>query len=616
MPARPSTSKRIAKPEAQEIVLDLLRSGARIDAAMAATGRGKDVYRDWMADPVFNAEVRTLRAYRAERAERAPVPDFPEFAARYLHQPLAEHHLRIVDCIEGRQPRNLHTTMRYHKGRPNYVLANMPPEHGKTTQFTINYAVWRITKDPTVRIVLISKSMPMAVKYLHAITQRLTGPRWQEMQIKFAPEGSYRDPDGSWTRQAIYVAGADAGEKDPTAQALGWTGHIYGTRADLVIADDMTDLASAAQWPQMMDYLSQDVDSRIGKSGQLLVVGTRVGAEDLYKHLRDDLVEYDGTPVFTYLAQPAVLEYAERPADWQVLWPEVWPGEDLARKRAFQRDERKWALVFQQADVDEDSTFPPQALQASVNRLRPGGTMSEGWPSGRKGGMEGLYVIGGLDPATVGHTAALVIGVERTSRRRYVLDGFDKANCSPREMMQKVEELTTRLGVKTWVIEQNAFQRFLTQLDEFRNWMHARGVRLRPHITTSQNKFDDQFGVAAMAGLFLSAGTPRNDGSGEWTATPDTSLISLPSPRMSRATSLLLEQLAVWHPTDMRQRERQDLVMALWFAEIEARAWLGIDRTTTNYATPQGATRGDLRSRRVINLNELAALRAAEGRSA
>jgi hypothetical protein len=179
-------------------------------------------------------------------------------------------------------------------------------------------------------------------------------------------------------------------------------------------------------------------------------------------------------------------------------------------------------------------------------------------------------------------------------------------------MMQRVQELTTRLGVKTWVVEQNAFQRFLTSLDEFRNWMYARGVRLRPHITTGVNKMDDQFGVAAMAGLFLSCGTPRLDGSGEWSATPDTALISLPGPRLSRVTSQLLEQLAVWHPTDMRQRQVQDLVMALWFCEIEARAWLGVDRTLSNYASPQGATRGDLKGRRVINLNELAALRALE----
>jgi len=607
--ARRSTSLKIPKAEAQVRVLEMIRGGAKIAPAMAAVGRSEALYRDWMSEPQFRDQIRTIRAIRSATAERAPVPDFPTFARQYLRQPLATHHLRIVDVLEGKPPREMHPSIRYHKGRPNYVLANMPPEHGKTTQFTINYATWAIHRNPHIRIVLISKSLDMAKRFLHAVTGRLTGHQYAEMHVKFAPEGVWRDPDGSWTKNLIYVAGADAGEPHPTVQALGWTGHIYGSRADLIVIDDITDLASAGQWPQMMDYIAQDVDSRIGDTGQLLVVGTRVAADDIYKHLRDDLVDEDGTPVFTYLAQPAVLDYAETSRQWTVLWPERWDGPKLARKKAFQRNEHKWALVFQQADVDEDSVFPPQALQCAVNRLRPPGKMTEGFPSGRPGGMDGLYVIGGLDPATSGHTAALVIGVERATKRRYLLDGFDKANCSPREMMEKVKELTTRLGVKTWVIETNAFQKFLTQLDEFKNWLFSNGIRIRPH-NTGNNKFDDQFGVAAMAGLFLSCGTPRNDGSGEWTRTPDSALISLPTPRLSRVTSLLIEQLATWHPTEMRQRQTQDLVMALWFTELEARAWLGVDRQTQHYTRSQGATRGDLAGRRVINLNELAAARA------
>lgn len=615
MPPRRSTSKLIPKPKAQATVLDLIRTGAKVRDAMAAVGRSEALYRDWMGEEGFHDQVRLIRRVTGDKKNRrAPVPDFPEFSALYLHQPLPLHQLRVWDVLNGRPPRQMHPSIRYHQGRSNRLLINVPPEHAKSTTWTVNYPVWRLHRQPTVRVVIISRSQTMAKKFLHAIKGRLTLPRYMAAQVKFAPDG-WKDPDGSWTKTEIYVAGADAGEKDPTVQALGWGGHIYGARADLVIVDDITDLKTAAQWPTMMDYLAQDVDSRIGKTGELLIVGTRVAADDLYKHLRDDLVDFDGTPVYTYMAQPAVLDYAETQQDWVTLWPGAWPGPDLALKRAMQRDERKWALVYQQADVSEDAVFPPQALQCSVNRRRPPGALTDGWPSGRKGGMTGLYVIGGLDPATVGHTAALVIAVDRLTKKRYLLDGFDKANCSPREMMDRVKELTERLGVKTWVVEQNAFQKFLTQLDEFRNWMYSRHIRLREH-TTGSNKFDDQFGVAAMAGLFLSCGTPRDDGSGEWTATSDTALIELPTPRMSRVTSLLLEQLATWHPTDMRQRQVQDLVMALWFCEIEARSWLGVGRSKQDYTTPQGATRNDLADRRVINLNEFAAALEAERRGA
>jgi hypothetical protein len=101
---------------------------------MAAVGRSEALYRDWMSEPWFRDEVRKLRAHRAAKAEQAPVLDFPEFSAKYPFQPLATHHLRIVDVLEGRRPRDMHASIRFHKGRPNYLLANMPPEHGKTTQ--------------------------------------------------------------------------------------------------------------------------------------------------------------------------------------------------------------------------------------------------------------------------------------------------------------------------------------------------------------------------------------------------------------------------------------------------------------------------------------------------
>lgn len=591
----------------------MIRDGAKIRDAMAAVGRGVAVYGNWMeprGPGTFHDEIMLIRQVHARRRGRtpAPVPDFPEFCAEYLHQPLNPHQLRQFDCLQGQPPRDLHTSMRYHRGRPNYLLFNQAPNHAKTTTWTINYAVWRLHRDPSIRIALLSKSLTMAKKYLYAVKARLTGPRYREMQVKFAPEGGWRDPDGSWTRTEIYVSGKDDpatdAEKDPTVQALGIKGQIYGARLDLVILDDIADMSSAGQWEAVLDWISQEIDSRLEDDGTLIMVGTRLAATDVYSKARDDLVEWDGTPVFTYLAQPAVLEYADSSKDWVTLWPGRWDGPKLASKKAMMRDERRWALVYQQADVTDDAVFPAGALQCSVNRRRaPGPLTVEGWGT-RAEGMTGLYVIGGLDPATVGHTAALVVGVDRHTGRRYLLDGFDQPNCSPDGMIDRVQKLTETLGVRQWVVERNSFQRFLTQLDQFRMWMYTRGVRLREH-DTENNKYDSDFGVAAMAGLFLSCGRPKGDGTGEWERTPDSALIELPTPRISRVTSLLMEQLATWHPTEMRQRQPQDLVMALWFTEIGAREYLGTGRQRQDFLTPVGATRADLAGRRVVNLNDL-----------
>jgi hypothetical protein len=47
-------------------------------------------------------------------------------------------------------------------------------------------------------------------------------------------------------------------------------------------------------------------------------------------------------------------------------------------------------------------------------------------------------------------------------------------------------------------------------------------------------------------------------------------LIELPSSMNSEAVKALMEQLVTWHP-EMHKKQKTDIVMALWFAELAAR---------------------------------------------
>jgi|SRR5215216_3284435 len=96
----------------------------------------------------------------------------------------------------------------------------------------------------------------------------------------------------------------------------------------------------------------------------------------------------------------------------------------------------------------------------------------------------------------------------------------------------------------------------LTQDREIRQHLADKGVILKEHYTGS-NKWDIDFGVASMAGLF--------DG---WSAKPPYNLIELPSTQGSEGVKALVEELTTWHP---ETKGRTDTVLALWFAEIRAR---------------------------------------------
>lgn len=56
----------------------------------------------------------------------------------------------------------------------------------------------------------------------------------------------------------LFYLGGDArnsSEKDPTLQALGMGGQIYGARADLIILDDVITTANAHEWEKQLDWL-------------------------------------------------------------------------------------------------------------------------------------------------------------------------------------------------------------------------------------------------------------------------------------------------------------------------------------------------------------------------
>lgn len=468
--------KRRNTLQAKRELLDLMLKGMKIDDALTEVGRTRSTYDRWRKlDPAFADQMDEVRTGIKEG--KKGVPPFDEFCQLYLKQPLFWHQLQWYDMLSGREPRDLHPSQTYEKGDPSYLLVNTPPEHAKTTTISINYCVWRICQDPNVRIILVSKTDKMAQEWLYAIKSRLTHPRFATLQMAFGPPGGWRADADVWTASRVYL-GRDSTEKDPTVQTLGIGGQIYGARADVIILDDCVVLSNAHQYESQIRWLQQEVLTRLHPTGRLLVVGTRVDSVDLYKELRNPDRYPSGESPWTYLAQPAVLEYAESSRDWVTLWPRNsepwqgaadkrgkdglfprWDGPHMARRRGTLAP-RTWSMAYQQQDVEEDAVFDAQKVRACVNGMRSPGRLHPDIP-GVNRGMTGLYIIGSMDPAMVGDTGVIVMGVDRVERKRYILDARLKTGATPAWIREVIKELTETYGIHEWRIEKNAFQQFL-----------------------------------------------------------------------------------------------------------------------------------------------------------
>lgn len=604
-------------------VVTLIGEGYTIKQAMDSVAMSVKTYEYWRRqDYDFAAAVDRVRTIRKSSEIDREHMEFPEFSEKYLGARVFPHAMNVIDLIEGRDPQWVPAGMVYERNEQDLILVNMPPEHGKSTTITMNYVAYRIAMDPNIRVIIVSKTQTMAKKFLFGVKERLTHRQYADMIAAYAPNGGFDKDSEAWTQDMIYVSPEvrDAGEKDPTVQALGVRGHIYGARADLIILDDVVDHTNAHEYDKQIDWIQSQVMSRLSDAGALLVVGTRIAAKDLYSELlKPDYYPEDESP-WTYLSMPAVLEYADDPEDWVTLWPKSnmptigakgakavpdedglyakWDGPALHRKRQRMRPEN-WARIYMQQQGAEDQVFHPDAVRACINMGRhpgiipPGGTIT----GVREEGMDGLLMVAGLDPASPsGFVGAICIGLDLKTQKRYVLDVWNRTKMTPDDIRDLIKSWTDKYSIAEWRIEKNAFQTMLTQDREINQFLATRGAVLREHSTGS-NKWDEDFGVASLSMLLQGWQNGHQ-------------LVEFPSTANSEATKALVEQLTTWAPK-LPKHQRTDVVMALWFAELACRdrvmAWT---RFGTHHQKNPFATRWDVSQRRVVDLRELEQQRA------
>lgn len=581
MEKKPKSAASLNADAIKKQVIEFLMQGYSVQKAMDAVGRSVKTYEYYRkTDPSFGLQIDKVRSMTARgelQSGTIEVPPFDEFSLKYLGTEVFAHQKHWIDLLESRPITDVHPAIVYEPGASDLLIVNTPPEHAKSTTITVNYAVYRICQNPNIRIMVVSKTQAMAQKFLLSIKNRLTHPRYQDLHLAFGPPGGFEKNSDSWKQDLIYLSSEsrDSGEKDPTVQAIGIRGHIYGSRADLIIMDDCVDHTNAHEYERQIDWIQSEVMSRIDNDGgKLLVVGTRLRPKDLYSELRDPMRYPDEESPWTYFAQPAVLEFADDPNDWVTLWPKTnmppvsgkgipdenglydkWSGPALSKKRG-RISPNLWAMVYQQQQVHEDSAFPGAAVKGVINGARNIGLIPKGKAGNRHHGMDGLVIVAGLDPAMSGYTAAVCMGVDINTQKRYLLDVSNVPGMKPDDIRSLIKDWTDKYKISEWRVEKNAFQAMLTQDREVREYLSARGATLREHHT-GQNKWDTDFGVASLTTLF--------HGYQEGNA-----LIEFPSTHASEGLKALIEQLVTWYP-DAPKSQKTDCVMALWFTELAVR---------------------------------------------
>lgn len=608
-----------ASAEAKLKVLALVSEGHLLPAAMRQVGLKPDTARIWLVrdknfaekleEAQLDARSNSIKSLGIAKDEI----QFAQFSEIFLGSKIFPHHQDWVDLLEGREPSWLHPSMVYEPAQSNRILINVPPEHAKSTVITVNYSTYRIALNPNIRIIIVSKTLYKAREFVYSIKQRLSHPQYMKLQTAYGPEGGWKQDADTWRVDTVYL-GSDArnsSEKDPTIQALGMGGQIYGARADLIILDDCITTANAHEYEKQINWLQKEVITRLGKNGKLLIVGTRIAPSDFYRELRDPKYWSAGKSPFTYLGMPAVLTYGSNPSKWETLWPnsdQAWDGDDIEPNenglypkwdgptlytRRGEVTPYTWALVYQQEDVVEDSIFPPDLVQGSINGMRKRGPLRPGSP-GHPSQVEG-YTVVGFDPAMgAGRAAFVAMTYNRHDGKIYILDCLDMAEPTPQKIRQGIEEFVQRYKPQELRVEINAHQKAYALDTDLQQWLSAYGCRLNAHFT-GKNKWDTTFGVAGMSTLFGSTTNGKHQ---------KNNLIELPSTEGSEGLKALVQQLITWRPDT---KGKTDCVMALWFGVLRCREFMQQNSYVQKYAHNRWATRAQAAKRYTVNIDEMVA---------
>lgn len=260
-----------------------------------------------------------------QTSELSPYSDWcaevsPEFRWDWNHLQFVRKHLARVTRGECRK-----------------LAISWPPQHAKTESVTIRYPLWRMLRDPGLRVGVASYNQTFTNKHSRK-TKRLA----KRSGVKF---GDVNRAD-EWTlaNSSTYIArGAGAG--------------IAGEPLDLIVIDDpfknRKEADSVAIQERVYEWYMDDVTPRVQKHGSMILIHTRWGPGDLIGRIQDSEESKD----WEYIVLKAIAEEGD-PLGREVgaaLCEDRFTRENLESKRRTQGV--GFESLYQQNPIPRGGTF-------------------------------------------------------------------------------------------------------------------------------------------------------------------------------------------------------------------------------------------------------------------
>ncbi|HAM34573.1 MAG TPA: hypothetical protein DEB40_03320 [Elusimicrobia bacterium] len=287
--------------------------------------------------------------------------------------------------------------------RNRFVLLLSPRGHLKTSAVSTAYALWRLTQNRNLRILILNEVLGNSKDILSSIKAHIASDKFRELH------GNWDTLSEMWTAEKILIP-RDKVLKEPSISVAGILGTILSSHADLILLDDPQgdrNSKSSFQRKKIMSWFQKVVLPILEPGGQIVTCMTRWNRDDLAGVIMSE----PGFKNWKVIEQRA--EWTDERGNRKILFPQKFSPETLDQYRA-NMGSAAYRLQFLNdiAGQEEDSAFRIEWIESGRFDKPP----------------ESLRVYCGIDLAIsekrgASNWAYIVIGLDRTGCA-FVLDGF------------------------------------------------------------------------------------------------------------------------------------------------------------------------------------------------
>lgn len=525
---------------------------AAIERRMRAIPVREQVADDGLPPPLYPNEL--------ERDARRALEDFGFWRYRYLGRRSTPWQEQAAETV-------LQLAL---SSETEMAVINMPPGSGKTTTFTHDIPAWLICRDRTVRIMLGHRVSRIAQTYTERLRRTLqrtrplpaTNGRPEGLACLTQDYGRFKPTyNDAWRNEEFMVMMSldedtpdESGieEKEPTVAAFGMESEFLGTRAGIVLWDDLVTgdiLRSADQILKQQQWWEEEGQTRVEPGGFLGLIGQRMGGDDLFNYALSQTLEDTETPRYQHIIFPAHddehcggedMHLRDAPglgAGGCLLDPIRLPWYGVNGLLTIrQNTPAKYEIQYQQREVARSQVLIPRVWidggKDTDGVDYPGcwdAHRSVGDVSGIRGLSQPWYSVVTADPSATNWWAIGWWIIHPASNQDFLvdlhherMDGPDLLDWNANSAVHYglLEEWAVRARAQGaplshLIVEVNACQRWLLQYDHSLRWARQHQIMVMPH-TTGLNKSDPLLGIQSIKDRFRYGNMRlpgKNDGS-------------------------------------------------------------------------------------------------------